>query len=213
MVRALAEIVQTPLFHITDVTNLAAIAGGGAILSDAALAERGGPPVNIGYDHIKRRRMTEIRVTSAGNRFVGEFVPFYFCPRSPMLFVVNKGRTGRPQGCQRTILHLVTSVESALNTGAACAYSDGNAGAAYPNFYGEIELLDQRLNWTAINERANWGPVTTQKSAEFLVADAFPWGSIRGIGCFNEEIAHQVREILEAFDHRPVVHAKPSWYY
>lgn len=39
---------------------------------------------------IKRRRLEEIPVDCCSGRMVGEFVPFYFCPRSVMLFVIHK---------------------------------------------------------------------------------------------------------------------------
>ena len=88
---------QTLIYHITDVDNLPGILAGGGLRSDAAMAQHN--PAVIGYEHIKQRRMTEIRVDCCGNRFVGEFVPFYFCPRSPMLYTVNIGKTGRAPGC------------------------------------------------------------------------------------------------------------------
>ena len=203
---------RTLLFHITDISNLPGIAANG-LLSDALLAAAGGPVADIGYSHIKRRRMTVTRVDCAGGLFVGEFVPFYFCPRSPMLFTVNKGNTGRPPGCQRSILHLVTTITAATNAGATWAYSDGNAGASYPSFYNDISQLDQRLNWAAINERDNWSPVRTEKQAEFLVAERFPWGSIRAIGCMEDSIAARVNSLLQGMPHRPTVVVRPSWYY
>ena len=207
------DLANTPLFHISDVDNLADIAASGYLLSDMRLAAGGGPKVGIGYDHIKQRRMTQTRVPCSGNRFVGEFVPFYFCPRSPMLFVVNKGRTGRPPGCQRTILHLVTSVDVAMATGNHWAYSDGNAGAGYPSFYDDITELDARLSWDAINERNNWSPVTTAKQAEFLVADTYPWEAIRAIGCYGDAIAQQVANLIVGFEHKPTILVKQNWYY
>jgi len=207
------DLVNTPLFHITDVENLTGITANGGLLSDQRLVASGGPQVGIGYDHIKQRRMTQTRIPCAGNRFVGEFVPFYFCPRSPMLFVVNKGGTGRPPGCQRTILHLVTSVADAIAVGNAWVYSDGNAGASYPSFYDEIEELDSKLSWPAINERANWSPVRTEKQAEFLVADTYPWNSIHGIGCYEEAVAQRVTGFLQGVQHRPIVTVRRDWYY
>lgn len=207
------DLASTPLFHITDVDNLAGVITSGGLLSDASMAVGNGPRVGIGYDHIKRRRLTEIRVPCVGNRFVGEFVPFYFCPRSPMLYVVNKGSTGRPPGCQRSILHLVTSVAKAMAVGSEWAYSDGNAGAAYPNFYDDIEGLDSRLNWEAIKERANWSPVRTEKQAEFLVADTYPWESILAIGCYGELVAGQVNNLLANVAHKPAVLVRRDWYY
>lgn len=87
---------QTLVYHITDVTTRPAILGGwwSALRCRHGAAQPGGD-----CQGISQRRMTEIRVDCCGNRFVGEFVPFYFCPRSPMLYTVNIGATGRPIGC------------------------------------------------------------------------------------------------------------------
>lgn len=103
------------IYHITDVENLPSILGDGGLHSDAVMAAR--KPTIIGHPHIKTRRLTQNRVACCGNRFVGEFVPFYFCPRSPMLYTVNIGATGREKGCQRTILHLVSSVATGIGLG------------------------------------------------------------------------------------------------
>lgn len=206
-----ADLAKTYLYHITDVQNLPRIIATGALLSDSALAAAGGAKVNIGHDHIKHRRMTQIRVPCAAGRFVGEFVPFYFCPRSPMLYRVNKGIGNNPPGCQRTIVHLVTSVQHAVQTGNSWAFSDGGAGAFYTQFYNDLEMLSS-LNWDAINAHY-WQEVTTQKSAEFLVADRFDWGLIRGIGCYEDAAAEQVAKLLKDVDNPPAVSVKRSWYY
>jgi hypothetical protein len=206
------DLSRTPLFHITDLENLASIASGD-LLSDVDLAKAGGPKVGIGYDNIKRRRMFETQVECADNRYVGEFVPFYFCPRSVMLYTVNKGNSGRPIGCQRTILHLVTTVAAAISTNQVWAYSDGNAGTAYPSFFNDINTLDKNLNWVAINETANWSSVKTQKAAEFLVANSYPWELVRLIGCYNEGVAKLAQKIIEPFKHQPLIRVRPDWYY
>ena len=83
----------------------------------------------IGYDQIKKRRLNEIPVPCCEWRKVGESVPFYFCPRSPMLSTINKGNTGRPEGCQKSIVHLVPTMAAGIGTGKAWAISSGNAGA------------------------------------------------------------------------------------
>ena len=70
------------IYHITDVANLTCILADGGLHSDAVMVKRN--PEIIGYDHIKKRRLKEIPVPCCEWRRVGEFVPFYFCPRSPM---------------------------------------------------------------------------------------------------------------------------------
>jgi len=203
--------VPTPIFHITDIGNLRGIIDAGALRSDIGMAERN--PERIGYDHIKQRRATEIRVACCGDRFVGEFVPFYFCPRSPMLFTINRGNTGRPAGCQRTIVHLVSSVEKALESARDWAISDGNAGAYHSLFYKDTTEL-KNLDWEAIRATI-WQGMTHQKMAEFLVADSFPWASIKETGCFDSCIANEVSDILKdkGSPINPDISIRREWYY
>jgi hypothetical protein len=201
---------QTYIYHITDVTHLPGILAEGGLLSDARMAHRN-PGLVIGYDHIKLRRLQELRVDCCENRFVGEFVPFYFCPRSPMLYTVNIGKTGLQPGCQKTIVHLVGTVQDGINLGRDWAISSGNAGAYHTSFRGEVEALDG-LDWEAISAR-QWQGRTHQKSAEFLLGDFFPWTGIWGIGCQNSTVAEEVRSMLKQAAHQPKVAVKPDWYY
>jgi ssDNA thymidine ADP-ribosyltransferase, DarT len=197
------------IYHITDVANLPDILNDGGLHSDAVMAQRNATV--IGYSHIKERRLTQIRVPCCNNRFVGEFVPFYFCPRSPMLYTINQGNTGRPQGCQATIIHLVSNVAAAISLGQVWAISDGNAGAYYTDFDSHLNALDG-LDWPAIRAR-NWQGKTHEKSAEFLLADFFPWNCIQQIGCHNSQVAQQVKVLIQNHSHQPSVDVEPSWYY
>jgi hypothetical protein len=161
---------QIWIYHITDVENLPGILAEDGLRSDVAMEQKN--PTVTGYTHIKERRMKQIRVPCCNGRFVGEFVPFYFCPRSPMLFTINKGKTGRLAGCQRTIVHMVSSVETGIGLGQAWAVSDGNAGAFHTWFGSTLDAI-KTLDWAAIRA-TDWRGKTHQKSAEFLVAEFFP---------------------------------------
>lgn len=200
---------QTLVYHITDFENLPGILSSGGLHSEAAMAQKN--PLVIGYGHIKQRRLKEIRIPCCGGRFVGEFVPFYFCPRSPMLYATNKGATGRPPGCQGTILHLVSTVGIGIALNSAWAISDGNAGAFHTWFGGTLEAL-KTLDWAAIRA-TDWRGKTHQKSAEFLVADFFPWEGVQAIGCHNNEVANQVRSLLESRRNQPSITVEKAWYY
>jgi hypothetical protein len=200
---------QVLIYHITDVENLTGILADGGLRSDVAMVECN--PSVIGYGHIKQRRMTKIRVDCCAGRFVGEFVPFYFCPRSPMLYAINRGNTGREPGCQRTIIHLVSTMAAALDNNKHWAISDGNAGAFHTAFSSELTALE-RLDWEAIRA-TQWQGRTHQKSAEFLMADFFGWTGIHAVGCQNEKTALQVQKILTDTVHRPTINIEPDWYY
>jgi hypothetical protein len=204
------DLSKTFLYHITDVSNLKSIMADGALRSDVGLADVSHQVV--GYGRIKQRRMTEYRVPCCGNRFVGEFVPFYYCPRSPMLYTVNRGNTGLPPGCQGNIVHLVTSVDAALRLGRAWAISDVNAGADYATFSNDLSALDS-LDWDAIRTNS-WQGKMHLKQAEFLVADRFEWSSIALIGCHNAGAEDRVRKILaQQPGPQPDVRIESSWYY
>lgn len=185
--------------------------GTGGLLSDSALVSVAHQV--IGYPTIKQRRMTEYRIPCCGNRFVGEFVPFYFCPRSPMLYTVNRGNTGRPAGCQTSIIHLVSTVSVAVNQGRAFAISDGNAGAGYATFRNDLASLDDpdHLRWADITTN-QWQGKMHFKQAEFLVADRFDWSGIVHIGCHNAATVTQVSSYLPP-QGRPTVGVQPGWYY
>ena len=151
------------IYHITDIANLPGIIASG-LQSDAVMVQSGQHSV-IGYDHIKLRRLQQIGVDCCGSRYVGEFVPFYFCPRSPMLFTVNMGNTGKPKGCQSDIVHLVSSVGIGMGLQRQWAFSDGNAGAFHTDFYNDITKLAD-LDWSAINAKY-WGENDTRSSQNF----------------------------------------------
>lgn len=201
---------QVHIYHITDLSNLAAILVADGLHSDADMARRN-PALVIGYDHIKKRRLQEITVPCCGGRYVGEFVPFYFCPRSPMLLAVNNGRTGRPVGCQRTIVHLVSTMAVGIATGRRWAVSTGNAGAYHTTFDDHLMAVSM-LDWDSINAH-QWSGRQHQKQAEFLLADFYPWQGFHAIGCHNADTARQVSNLLAGIEHRPAVSVQPGWYY
>lgn len=200
---------QVLIYHITDVANLPGIIAENALLSDAVMAKRN--PEIIGHDHIKRRRLRDIPVRCCDWRYVGEFVPFYFCPRSPMLFAINKGATGRSEGCQKSIVHLVGTMAAGISTGKAWAVSSGNAGAFHTTFAAKLEALDT-LDWEAIRA-TQWEGKQHQKSAEFLIAESFPWTAIHLIGCQNSTTEDKVRSLLANAAHKPTVEIRKNWYY
>ena len=197
-------------FHITPADNIPQIVADGFLLSDALMIGRA-HTVN-GYANIKARRLREIRVPCCGGRFVGEFVPFYYCPRSPMLSTLNRGNVpGRPAGCQTGIVHLVTDVQTLVDLGSAWAISDIGAGSPLVEFYSDLEAL-KNLNWGVIGSNTWGGDRLPSKTAEFLVADRVPWTAIKQIGCYSEETAALVRQHLGGAE-APRITVNREWYY
>jgi hypothetical protein len=135
-----AQAMTTPparpkLYHITHVDNLRAIAAGGEILSDAAMIARGGPVQAVGMSGIKRRRVEELEVERHPGTKVGDYVPFYFCPRSVTLYVIHCANHPELTYCggQQPIAHLEADLHAVIQwaerSGERWAFSLSDAGA------------------------------------------------------------------------------------
>ena len=204
----------TMIYHITNVSNLPGILASGGIYSDARMRDANLAPTEIGFASIKARRLGQYRIDCCNMRFVGEFVPFYFCPKSPMLYTINRGNTGHPAGCQKSIVYLVSYVQRAFDLGQQWAVSDGNAGAAYTTFSNDAGAIE-RVNWEIVKSNS-WGNDRTRmhtKSTELLVADFFPITSLVGVACQNEIIANEARAALAARAAGIEVKVIPQWYF
>lgn len=198
------------IFHITHVENLAGIIAAGGLFSDSALAAQKNAVTNIGYTQIKAGRLTK-PVPSYPGTTVGQFVPFYFCPRSVMLYVVNRGNTGLPPGCQVDIAHLVSRVSVASKHGQ-WAFTTMNAAAAFTTqFYTSLNHLSH-VQWWAMAQ-THWQQCKDERQAEFLVRDFFPWTAVQEIWVHGGPAAQRLQALLQGAHHQPTVHVRPDCYY
>lgn len=76
------------VYHILHVDRIQSVIGSGGLLSDAVLSANQLPGTVIGMNSIKQRRLYELQLSSHPQLFVGQCVPFYFCPRSIMLYLI-----------------------------------------------------------------------------------------------------------------------------
>ena len=207
------------LYHITPVENLPSIVADGVLVSDAAMIARGGPAVTIGMSTIKRRRVEELAVHCHPGTKVGEYVPFYFCPRSVMLYLIHKANHDNLsyRGGQERAVHLEADlldvVAWANSEGNRWAFSLSNAGARYVSFRSNIDQLNE-VDWEAVaNRDFRSAAVKEGKQAEFLVYGSLPWNLITRIGVLSVGVQSQTEQALEGAYHRPVVDRRPDWYY
>jgi hypothetical protein len=209
------------VYHITHLRNIEDIARTALLWSDAKRLEHCLDCEMVGMSAIKQRRLEELEVTCHPGTKVGQYVPFYFCPRSIMLYILHRGNhpdLSYGEG-QRPIIHLQADLIAAINWAEEhnirWAFSDRNAGAYYANFYRRVEDLD-KINWAAV-ESSDFREMVVKegKQAEFLIWESFPWSLVESIGVIDEQIGEQVKSKLSGLKgiHRPVVNVQPSWYY
>jgi hypothetical protein len=210
------------IYHIVHVDNLASIIADGFIWSDAAMMQRQGIVTTIGMSGIKARRLNELSLSCHPGLRVGGCTPFYFCPRSIMLYMIYmRNEELSYKGGQEPIVHLEADLHATVawadQNRRRWAFTLSNAGAYYFEHRADLSKLDE-INWAAVQARKWSGgnvsrSVKEGKQAEFLIEHAFPWHLVERIGVHSARIAPAVAQAMQAATHRPRVEVKPDWYY
>ncbi len=209
------------IFHVVHSDRLTSIIKDGGLYCDARMIDHPSAGTTIGMDNIKERRL-RWRVPCCPDTCVGDYVPFYFCPRSPMLYSIHRKNidpAGESElvysGGQEPIIHLEADlgevVDWANRTGRRWAFSTGNAAAAGVQFHDDLDRLDQ-IDWNAVVARY-WSEVRKEKQAEFLVYGFVSWHLMSRIGVISDRIRKRVLQMIVNSDHEPRVVVKPYWYY
>lgn len=196
--------------HITHIDNLASILKQGFLWSDAKRIELGFANQNIGYDHIKQRRLIRPVSVAAGGT-IGQYVPFNFCPRSVMLFVIHKGHDDFAGGQER-VLHLISDIDTIKLTNEHCFFTDIHADLDYAEQIDDFDRINELDINRIINEKY-WQDFKEEKQAEFLAYESVQWKTIRQIGVKTQAIADEVITLLQGTEHKPEVVVQPTWYY
>jgi hypothetical protein len=214
---------QPKIYHILHVDRLASVLADGHLWSDAMVQRRSSPGTVIGMNSIKERRMKENRLASHRGLMVGDCVPFYFCPRSIMLYLIYQGNHPEMgyRGGQGPIIHLEAdlrrTVAEADRIGRRWAFTLSNAGSRYFEDRADLARLGE-INWDAVAAN-RWsgsgidGAVKEGKQAEFLVEESFPWHFVERIGVQSLTVYQQVSSLLAGANHRPKLEILKNWYY
>jgi hypothetical protein len=203
----------TYVFHITHVDNLASMAESG-LHCDAGMTEHDVTFRGIAYTGLKAQRAATPVLCEPGGT-LADYVPFYFAPRSPMLYTIHRGNVAGAEGEQSRIVHLV--LDSAdLFDAYDCVFTDGHAIMDISNFYNDPADLDH-VPWNVMKERY-WsqdgtGEMRRKRQAEFLVHGHVPWDRVLAIAVMDEECRALVHEALVGVAHQPQVVVRRDWYY
>ena len=212
----MAAPVNPKIYHICHVDRLPSVLAEGGLLCDVEATRRTMPGSTIGMKEIKERRL-RASLTSHPGLHVGDCVPFYFCPRSVMLYLIHmanhKGLVYR--GGQDPIVHLEADLRQTVAWAGKhdlrWAFTRSNAGTVYFEDWSDLARLDE-IDWDAVEAR-DWRQHKEGKQAEFLIERQFPWALVARIGVLSRPICRQVSETLAGAAHTPRVKVMRQWYY
>ena len=211
------------IYHIVHIDRLPSIIADGFLWCDRETVRRDIAGTTIGMSTIKERRLNELTLSSHPDLYVGDCVPFFFCPRSVMLYVIYRGNHQELSyhGGQGSIIHLEAdlrqSVDWANRNNHRWAFTTSNAGARYFEDYSDLAHLE-KIDWNAV-ATAQWGgpnvapTIKESKQSEFLLEHSFPWDLVSRIGVSSNSVRAHVASCLSEIGHRPNVQTMPGWYY
>ena len=208
---------EPKIYHIVHVDRLPSIISNGGLCCDADTINRSLPGTAIGMSEIKTRRLYDLTLANYPTLHIGDCVPFYFCPRSIMLYIIYHANHPKLsyRGGQSPIIHLEADLRETVAWAESqdlhWAFTLSNAGAYYCEHRFDLVQLKE-INWDAVEAR-DWQKCQEDKQAEFLIEKMFPWDLVRRIGVSSRRIQTQVTDALEVVEYRPLVVIKPEWYY
>lgn len=207
---------QPKIYHIAHIDRLPSIIADGYLWSDAEVNARNPRGTVIGMRNIKQRRLT-LPLSSRTGLNVGDCVPFYFCPRSIMLYLIHQAN--HPEltyrGGQTPIIHLQADLHTVVNWATQqkrrWAFTTSNAGSYYFEDRCNLNQLSE-IDWLAVQTH-QWQNCKEGKQAEFLMEQFFPWQLIEKIGVISNVTYQQVMNAIPSNGHRPNIAIEPQWYY
>ena len=205
-----------PIYHITPIENLRRILEAGELRAKEALDREDTGYANIAHRTIQDRR-AHTPVPCGPGGWLHDYVPFYFGPRSPMLYTISRGNVEGFAGGQQPIVHLVSTVQSVQAAGLEYVFTDGHGIMAFTEFYDDPAQLDE-MDWPLMNSRY-WFDTDDdldckrRRQAEFLIHRRFPVRLIHRIGVIDQHRKTETEVLLAEFGPAIPVAAETAWYY
>jgi len=202
---------KTHIFRITHIDNIPHIARHG--ITHANSANRNGNYRPIGDKTlINSRRALPVAI---GKR-LGDFIPFYFGPRMPMLYVIQKGYNYVDMTPPEHIVYCVSSIQKVLDAGLDFLFSNGHAADGLTTIYtsSDIGSLGELLDFEAIQAKF-WKneadlDLKRRKEAEFLLDGDLPLSAIVGYAVYAES----AKSKLENWGIPPeMIAVRPNFYF
>ena len=147
---------------------------------------------------------------------IGDFIPFYFGPRSPMLYVIQHGYNGVKRIEAEKIVYCVIKLDDIIRDCIKCVFTDGHV----------LNSLTQVItgdNLGHINDYVKYSDVFAsrwdddddldlkrRKEAELLLQNDLPVQYIRGFVVYNDE----AKQLLHSFGvEEKMIAVRPRYYF
>ncbi len=206
------------VMHFTRVEHLETTINFG-LRCDTHVKASGLLAIEVGNAGIKDNRSHRtVPVTPGG--VVADYVPFYFAPRSPMLYSITRGNVPTYDEGTDRIVYVVSAVETLRELGIDVVLTDRNAVLRFAEF---VNLADGEppadfIDWPLMKEQY-WHNTLEDPSrrerrmAECLAHNTVPWAAFSHVVAKTKDVATEVEQLLARAGEPQRVLVRPTWYF
>ena len=208
--------VPTRLYHFTSIDHLEMIVQHG-LLADTDAAAAGLLTVAVGNRGIKGRRRSRTVPIGPGG-VVADYAPFYFAPRSPMMYAISRGNVPEYQDGTESLLYLGTTIDGLAQLGLSVVFTDRNAVLETARYSQRVDDLDSMIDWKLMEARY-WANTDEEpdrrerRMAETLVHRCVPWQAVQYVAAYSPARAGEAQATLIRFRQSVPVGIEPDWYF
>ncbi|MDR0790193.1 MAG: DUF4433 domain-containing protein [Bacteroidales bacterium] len=148
-------------------------------------------------------------------RQLGNYIPFYFGRRMPMLFVIQRGYNGVPITNAEDIVYCVSSVQKIIDAQLEFVFTDGHATDKLSKQYNTayVNNIETIIDKQALDEKY-WGgennlDIKRKKQAEFLVLGDIPISAVISYYVYNKT----AQQKMKSFGVDKEIIIKPEFYF
>lgn len=205
------------LYRITHIENIPHILKYGIVRKDSQ--NRNPQYVPIGDKSlIDFRHTKQVSVDKDGVITLGDFIPFYFGVRMPMLYVIQHGGNCVEQAWNPDlIVYIAISLQKIIDLNYNFYFSDGHATDSMTTVYhaNEISQLPSIIDWDAVIAKQWSGDqidrdLKRRKQAECLIRDDISPDVIIGYVCYSQ--SSKDRLIAMGIDENQIKVSPQSYY-
>lgn len=189
----MADLNKLYLFRMTHIENIPHILQNGITHTTSEYANPDFVPIGDGSLITTRNKF----ILNNGTR-LGEYIPFYFGVRTPMLYVVQNGFNLVAPTSAENIVYCVSSVQKIIDLQLDFVFTDGHAVDGFSSQYtvADIQNIDTILDKNAINAKywkdENDLDKKRRKEAEFWVLGDISLHAILGYITYNENAKNKI---------------------
>lgn len=203
------------LFRITHIANVPWLMRHGLHAASSAVTDP--EYVAIGNpDLIAKRSRRSVPLAPYGT--LSDYVPFYFTPKSPMLYNIKTGHRGIQQRSNDDIVILISSCRAMAENSVTTLYTDRHAYIATATWTATAADLGQLLDWDILSRHdfsysEDYPDKMERYQAEALAHRHVPPSALLGLACASHDVATRIELATQRAGASVKVLARPGWYF